>query len=232
MQVYWHRRNLRPHPNPALSTALTAAKRDGGGVVPVFVLDDAILAHADGLGVAFMLGSLRTLRAWYEDHGSDLVIQHGDPTDVVHRIANAVAADRVVWNHDHSRLARGRDRAVKRALTRTDVAYRTVPNDDPPVRDAAELPADPAAHLVDTETLPVETQPVPRLTQLGDGAYDAAPLVAGTETARKRLRALANGTTYRRADDTRETGGGPTIDPRTVPLEWLPIRRYRSPPGG
>ena len=232
MQVYWHRRNLRPHPNPALSTALTAAKRDGSGVVPVFVLDDAILTHADGLGVAFMLGSLRALRAWYEDRGSDLVIQHGDPTDVVRRIANAVEADRVVWNHDHSQLARGRDRAVKRALIRTDVAYRSVANDDLPEQDATELPTDTAAYLADTAVLPVETQPVPRLTQLGDEAYDTAPLVAGTETARKRLRALANGTTYRRADETGDTDDGPTVDPRTTPLDWLSMHAHRSPPGG
>lgn len=231
MQVYWHRRNLRPHPNPALSTALTAAKRDGSHVVPVFVLDDAILAHADGLGVAFMLGSLRALRAWYEKRGSDLVIQHGDPTDAVHRIANSVAADRVVWNHDHSRLARGRDRAVKRALTRADVAYRAVPNDDSSDRDTTERPATPATYLADTETLPVETQPVPRLTQLGDAAYDTTPLVAGTETARKRLRALANGTTYRRIDDT-ERSDGPTTDPHTALLARLSTRAHRSPPGG
>ena len=220
MQVYWHRRNLRPYPNPALSTALTAAKRDGSRVVPVFVLDDAILAHADGLGVAFMLGSLRTLRAWYADHGSDLVIQHGDPTDVVHRVANTVEADRVVWNTDHSQLARGRDRAVKRALTRTSVAYTAVPNDDSPELDGTEPPTDSAAYLADTETLPVETQPVPRLTQLGNEAYDTAPLVAGTEAARKRLDALAKGTTYRQCDDTDDhTDQEPAADPNTAALD-------------
>jgi hypothetical protein len=220
MQVYWHRRNLRPYPNPALSTALTAAKRDGSRVVPVFVLDDAILAHADGLGVAFMLGSLRTLRAWYADHGSDLVIQHGDPTDVVHRVANTVEADRVVWNTDHSQLARGRDRAVKRALTRTSVAYTAVPNDDSPELDGTEPPTDSAAYLADTETLPVETQPVPRLTQLGNEAYDTAPLVAGTEAARKRLDALAKGTTYRQCDDTDDhTDQEPAADPNTTALD-------------
>jgi deoxyribodipyrimidine photo-lyase len=228
MQVYWHRRNLRPHPNPALSTALTAAKRDGSRVVPVFVLDDTILAHADGLGVAFMLGSLRALRAWYEDRGSDLVIQHGDPTDVVNQIANTVKADQVVWNHDHSRLARGRDRAVKRALTRTSVEYRAVPNDDSSDRDDTEPPTDPGAYLADTETLPVETQPVPRLTQLGTKTYDTAPLVAGTEAARKRLRALANGTTYRQCDDTDDrtddhiddrTDQDPVVNPHTTALD-------------
>jgi len=66
MQLYWHRRTLRPSPNPGLSTALTAAERDDSRVMSVFVLDDAILSQADGLGVAFMLGSLRKLRDWYQ----------------------------------------------------------------------------------------------------------------------------------------------------------------------
>ena len=73
---------------------------------------------------------------------------------------------------------------------------------------------------MDTEALPVETQPAPRVTQLGDGAYDAAPLVAGTETARKRLRALANGTTYRQCDDTDDhTDQEPAADPNTAALD-------------
>jgi hypothetical protein len=220
MQVYWHRRNLRPSPNPALSTALTAAKRDGSRVVPVFVLDDAILAHADGLGVAFMLGALRTLRGWYADHGSDLVIQHGDPTDVVRRVANTVEADRVVWNNDHSQLARGRDRAVKRALTRTSVAYTAVPNNDSPDLDGTEPPTGSAAYLADAETLPVETQPVPRLTQLSDEAYDTTPLVAGTEATQKRLDALVKGTTYRQCDDTDDHADQePAADPNTAALD-------------
>lgn len=165
----------------------------------LFVLDDAILSHADALRVAFMLGSLRALRDWYRSHGSDLVIRHGDPTDVVGRVAGTVGADRVVWNSDHSRLARGRDRAVRRALAGAGVAHAAVPGE---TNAPTTRVSDPEASLADPDELDVETMAVPRLPELDDDAYDSAPLTACTASARRRLRAISNGTTYRRCDDS------------------------------
>lgn len=202
MQLHWHRRNLQPSPNPALSTALTAAKRNDSCVVPLFVLDTAILSRADALGVAFMLGSLQTLRDWYRDHGSDIVIQHGDPTDVVARIAEALGAEQVVWNRDHSRLARERDHAVQRALTRAEVGYTSVENQQPTgMGSSTTSVSEPEAYLANPKALGIKTRTVPRLSDLDEDTYDSTPLIAGTESAQKRLRALSNGTTYRRCDD-------------------------------
>jgi len=207
MQLHWHRRNLQPSPNPALSTALTAAKRNDGCVVPLFVLDTAILSRADALGVAFMLGSLRVLRDWYRDHGSDIVIQYGDPTDVVARIAETIDAEQVVWNRDHSRLARERDHAVQRALTHAEVAYTSVPSRQPTgMESSTTLVSEPGTWLANPETLGIKTKTVPRLSELDEDTYDTAPLIAGTESAQKRLQALSNGTTYRRCDDRDDAG--------------------------
>lgn len=204
MQLHWHRRNLRPTPNPALSTAFSAAERDDSRVLPLFVLDDAILSRADALRVAFMLGSLHALRDWYRDHGSDLVIQHGDPTDLVGRTARTIGAGRVVWNSDHSQLARGRDRAVRRALARAGVAYTAVPGERSTETNSSTMPvSDPAAYLASPDAFEIETGTLPRLSDLCEDAYDSAPLTAGTAAARKRLRAMSNGTTYRRCDDSR-----------------------------
>lgn len=199
MQLYWHRRTLQPRPNPALSAAFSAAKQDDSRVVPVFVLDDAILSRADGLGVAFMLGSLRNLRDWYRDHGGDIVIQHGAPTDVLVRLGRTIRADQVVWNDDQSQLARERDRAVQRALTRAGLAYTSVPSTQ---QSATSLPSNLAGNLANPDALGIETKPVPRLSDLGQDEYDTAPLTVGTDSARKHLRALSNGTTYRQSDDT------------------------------
>ena len=201
MQVHWHRRNLRASPNPALSSALTAAQGNNSRVVSLFVLDDAILSRADALGVAFMLGSLHTLRDWYRAHGSDLVIQHGDPTDVIGQIAETAGAKQVVWNRDHSRLARGRDRAVQRALARAGVDHTAVPNQSTATNLSAVPVSEPETYLADPGALGIETKPVPRLSELGDATYDSTPLTAGTESARKQLEALVDGRTYRRCDD-------------------------------
>jgi deoxyribodipyrimidine photo-lyase len=51
MQLHWHRRNLQPSPNPALSTALTTAKRNDSCVVPLFVLDTAIFLRGENPAV-------------------------------------------------------------------------------------------------------------------------------------------------------------------------------------
>lgn len=202
MQLHWHRRNLQPSPNPALSAAFSAARQTDSRVVPLFVLDDAILSRADSLRVAFMLGALHALRDWYRAHGGDLVIQHGDPTDVVGRVARTIGAERVVWNRDHSRLARGRDRAVRRALTRTGVDYTTVPSERSTETNSSTPPSDPERYLARPDALDIETRTVPRLSDLDEDAHESVPLTVGTASARKRLRALSNGTTYRRCDDS------------------------------
>lgn len=206
MQLHWHRRNLQPHPNLALSTAFAAAKRNRSCVVSLFVLDDTILTHADRLGVAFMLGSLHTLRDWYRAHGGDLLIRRGDSTEIVSETAQTIGAERVVWNSDHSQLARGRDRAVTRALSRADITYTAVQNVQSTAVQSSTMPvSEPDAHLADPNTLELENRAVPQLTDLEEVAFDSAPLIAGTESAEKQLQAMSNGTTYRRCDtvDTR-----------------------------
>jgi len=215
MQLYWHRRNLQPRPNPGLATAFSAAKRDDSRVLAMFVLDESILSRANGLGTAFMLGSLRSLRGWYREHDSDLVIQYGTSAAVVSDIANTLGADRVVWNTDHSQLADGRDRAVRRALDRGGVAYTSVPHGSSTAANRAPAPVEePEAYLASPETVGVETTAVPRLSDIDEYGDESAPLVAGSESARKRLNALSNGTTYRQCDDIAafETG-----------LEWLRV---------
>jgi len=203
MQLHWHRRNLRPHPNPALATALSAAKEHNSGVVSLFVLDDSILTHADGLRVAFMIGALHTLREWYRDHESDLLIRHGDPADLLRSTAEAVGAERVVWNSDHSQLARGRDGAVERALARAGIDHTAVPNERATETGSPMSPVSATeTELIDPNTLDIENRAVPHLTDLVADAFDPAPLTVGTESAQKRLRAMSNGRTYRRCDET------------------------------
>jgi hypothetical protein len=180
-------------------------------VVPLFVLDDSILSQANGLGVAFMLASLRWLRSWYQDHGGTLVIQHGKSAEILPQVAKTVGADQVVWNRDHSQLSRSRDRAVRQSLTQAGVAYRAVPNENLPGMRSFQTPViEPETHLAGPAAVDIETTPVPQLSDLTGHSYDSAPLTAGTEAARKRLDALSNGTTYRRCDDTSDVRSGRT----------------------
>lgn len=134
MPIHWHRRDLRPADNVGLANAAAAAVAAGdepGGadaetepvttasddeLLPLFVLDDALLAHAGPPRIAFLRDALDSLSEWYRDCGSDLLIVRGDPRTVVPEIATEYGADFVTWNRDYSRVARDRDAAVRREL--------------------------------------------------------------------------------------------------------------------
>ncbi|NGM70825.1 deoxyribodipyrimidine photo-lyase [Natronolimnobius sp. AArcel1] len=120
MIVHWHRRDLRGPDNTALARA---AERDR--VVPVFVLDPTILEHASPIRVACLRRALASLRAWYRERDSDLVLAQGEASGVIPALAAEYGADAVHWNADYSGLASERDRAVTAALEDADVTVRT-----------------------------------------------------------------------------------------------------------
>lgn len=117
MRLHWHRRDLRATDNAGL-----AAATPSDPVVPVFVFDRDVLDHAGPPRVAFMLDALDSLREWYRDRGSDLVVAEGDPTAVLPDLAAEYGAEKVTWGKDYSGLARERDAAVRQALDDADVA--------------------------------------------------------------------------------------------------------------
>ncbi|MDI1288799.1 MAG: deoxyribodipyrimidine photo-lyase, partial [bacterium] len=83
--VLWFRRDLRLHDNPALQAAIEQACADGDGrVVPVFVIDPALWDPAGPVRRAYLVESLRHLRA---DMGGDLLILRGSPVTVIPDLA-------------------------------------------------------------------------------------------------------------------------------------------------
>lgn len=117
METVWHRRDLRVADNAAVASA--------DEVLPVFVLDDAVLEHAAPPRVAFLLDALRSLRDDYRDLGGDLLIERGDPREVLPRLADEHGVEGVIWNRDYSRLARERDEAVADALDEEGIETQT-----------------------------------------------------------------------------------------------------------
>jgi deoxyribodipyrimidine photo-lyase len=117
--VHWFRRDLRLTDNTALARAAEA----GEHLVPVFVLDDAILARRDtgASRVRFMLGNLHALADALADKGSRLLVLRGDPVQEIPRVARAVGAAAVHWNKDYEPYARGRDTRVAEALAAVGV---------------------------------------------------------------------------------------------------------------
>jgi deoxyribodipyrimidine photo-lyase len=120
--ILWYRRDLRVHDHPALRAALDAHDR----VVPVFVLDDALLhgRYASGPRAAFMLGCLRALGESLRERGSGLVVRRGRPAAEIAALAEELSAAAVYWTSDVAPYARGRDAAVTDALRAVGVEAR------------------------------------------------------------------------------------------------------------
>ncbi|QIB74726.1 deoxyribodipyrimidine photo-lyase [Halogeometricum borinquense] len=216
MRLHWHRRDLRVSDNHGLVTAA-----DAGDVVPVFVFDDDVLAHAGAARVRFMLDALARLRETYRERDSDLVVVRGDPTEELPRLAAEYDADGVVWNKDYSGLARTRDEAVRRALDDAGVAHDSVhdaihhepgsitTNAGDPYsvytyfwkkwRDREK--ADPFSSPEADSLADVSGSDLPTIEELGFSDPDATIQEAGTEAARERLAAFCEDAIYRYATD-------------------------------
>jgi deoxyribodipyrimidine photo-lyase len=101
-------RDLRVHDNPALHAACEECER----VVPLFVLDDEVLARFGAPNrVAFLVDALRDLERSLRELGGGLVVRWGD---VVSEVAR-VGGDAVFVAEDVSTYARTRERRLRAA---------------------------------------------------------------------------------------------------------------------
>jgi deoxyribodipyrimidine photo-lyase len=118
--VVWFRRDLRLADHPALATAVER----GEDVVPVFVLDPALLAGRHARREAWVLAAVAALDGEMRGAGAPLVVRRGDPREEIPRLAREVAAGAVSWNRDYTPLARRRDAAVAAACRAIGVEPR------------------------------------------------------------------------------------------------------------
>jgi deoxyribodipyrimidine photo-lyase len=118
-------RDLRVHDNPALCCAAAAAD----AVVPLFVLDDAILRSTYNRPnrAGFLVECLRDLDASLTDRGAGLVVRRGDWVDEVAAVVDETGASVVHLAGDVTRYARGR---VDRLITRLGDPVRVVVHED------------------------------------------------------------------------------------------------------
>lgn len=111
-------RDLRVHDNPALHAAATEHER----VVPLFVLDDAILRsdYNRPNRARFLAESLADLDAELRHRGAGLVIRRGDPATECADVAKDVDADVVHIAGDVSTFAHHRHEELSARLQQDD----------------------------------------------------------------------------------------------------------------
>ena len=118
-------RDLRVHDHPALA----AACRDHAAVVPLFVIDELILASrtASPNRAAFLAGALAELRSSLRELGGDLLIRRGDVVAETMRMAIETGAGTVRASGDVSAYAQHRQRRLAAEATRAGFAVEFSP---------------------------------------------------------------------------------------------------------
>ena len=112
MNIWWIRRDLRLRDNPALAAALAGDE----GVLPVFVLDEQLLAKPAENRQSFLFSGLRSLQADLQQLGSGLLIRRGDPLREIPHLAAESGAGSVFAEEDYSPYAVRRDAAVAKLV--------------------------------------------------------------------------------------------------------------------
>ena len=123
--IVWYRSDLRVHDHPALTLASQQADR----VVPVFILNDALLTgeHASSNRNRFLLESLLDLKKSLQSLGADLVIRHGSAESELVQLAEQTGASDVFYTADYTVYSIKRDKSVKAALSKQSIGFRAFP---------------------------------------------------------------------------------------------------------
>ena len=121
--IFWFRRDLRLSDNPALLAAIEA----GDEIVPVFILDPALIKQAGTKRLAYLGNSLRALD---ESLGNRLHVMVGDQVEVLNELKKRYNATSVHISEEFEPYGAKRDARVEAAgiaLTRTGSPYAVSP---------------------------------------------------------------------------------------------------------
>ena len=112
--LWWLRRDLRLGDNQALAAALSQSEQ----VLPVFVLDPALLnsPYVGEKRLAFLYEGLRALDSDLHQRGSYLVVRSGDPLHVLADLCRLLDAQAIFAEADYSPYARRRDQRAAKVL--------------------------------------------------------------------------------------------------------------------
>jgi deoxyribodipyrimidine photo-lyase len=123
--LIWFRRDLRIRDHRTFYQATLWSRE----VVGVFVFDTTILdrlKNPHDRRVTFIFDSVLELREKFRQNGSDLIIEHGDPIEVLPRLAKALKADAIFVGKDFEPSAKKRDQTVQTRVAPWGCAFHSI----------------------------------------------------------------------------------------------------------
>jgi deoxyribodipyrimidine photo-lyase len=114
--IWWIRRDFRLHDNPSL----TAAVKDAASLIPLFIIEPALMQTAAPKRKAFLVNALADLDRKLREKGSQLIVREGPASQAFHQLAEEQDNPFSIFAHeDFSPFSRQRDQAVSKdhALT-------------------------------------------------------------------------------------------------------------------
>ncbi|NCP98045.1 deoxyribodipyrimidine photo-lyase [archaeon] len=119
--LFWFRRDLRLEDNTALYNALN----NSDSVACVFVFDKSILEELskNDLRVDFLWNCLNNLKKELRFLGSDLIIAHDYPENIIPIIADKYKVTSVYCNEDYEPNARKRDETIAQLLESKNIGF-------------------------------------------------------------------------------------------------------------
>jgi deoxyribodipyrimidine photo-lyase len=119
--IFWHRRDLRIEDNAGLYKALKSTKE----VQPIFIFDKNILdkLSENDQRVLFIHTYVSKLKKAYQELGSDLLVFHGKPLEIIPQIATEWKVNTVFTNRDYEPYALGRDKTMFDLLKEKNIDF-------------------------------------------------------------------------------------------------------------
>ncbi len=118
--IFWFRRDLRLADNSGLFEALNS----GYPVIPLFIFDSNILTKLEDTEdrrVDFIYQALQHLNSELQQHGSQLCMLHGNPSDIVNTLITEHNIKAVYANRDYEPYAQERDGIVQSILQQKNI---------------------------------------------------------------------------------------------------------------
>ena len=118
--IFWFRRDLRLHDNPALFYALQK-----GNVLPIFIFDTCILSQLpdnSDARVTYIFNQLQVIDSQLSEYNSAIKIYFGNPEDVYKKILEEYNVESVFFNEDYEPYGMKRDQHIENIVRSKGIA--------------------------------------------------------------------------------------------------------------